>query len=56
MKREHDRDMSVSRRDMAVAMPASVAYARAEQFYNALRLYFFGFWFTRNPVRERCEI
>ncbi len=56
MKREYHRNMSASRRGMACAMPACVAYAGAEQFYNALRLRFFGFWFARNPIRERCEI
>lgn len=56
MKREYDRDLSASRRGMACAMPASIAYAGAEQFYNALRFNFFGFWFARRPIRERCEL
>ena len=56
MKREYDRILSASRRDMACAMPASIAYAGAGQFYNALRFYFFGFSFARRPIRERCEI
>ena len=56
MKREYDRMLSASRRDMACAMPDSTVYAVAEQFNNALRLYFFGFWFARRPIRERCEI
>ncbi len=54
MKREYDRILSASRRDMACAMPACVAYTGAEQFYNALRFIFFGFWFARKPIRERC--
>ena len=56
MKREYDRMLSASRRDMGCAMPDSTVYAGAEQFNNALRLYFFGFWFARRPIRERCEI
>ena len=56
MKREYDRILSASRRDMACAMPACVAYTGAEQFNNALRFNFFGFWFARRPIRERCEI
>ena len=56
MKREYDRILSASRRDMACAMPASIAYPGAGQFNNALRFYFFGFWFLRRPIRERCEI
>ena len=56
MKREYDRDLSASRRGMACAMPASIAYVGAEQLNNALRFNFFGFWFARRPIRERCEI
>ena len=56
MKREYDRILSASRRDMACAMPACVACAGAEQLNNALRFNFFGFWFARRPIRERCEI
>ena len=41
MKREYDRILSASRRDMACAMPACVAYTGAEQFNNALRFNFF---------------
>ena len=56
MKREYDRNLSASRRDMACAMPASIAYPGAEQLNNALRFYFFGFWFARRPIRERYGI
>ena len=56
MKREYDRILSASRRDMACAMPAYVAYPRAGQLNNALRFNFFGFWLAKSPVRERCEI
>ena len=56
MKREYHRNMSASRRGMACAMPACVAYAGAGQFYNALRFNFFGFWFTRKPIRESYSL
>ena len=56
MKRACDRDLSASRRSMVCAMPASVAYPGAEQLNDALRFNFFGYWFMRKPIRERCEI
>ena len=56
MKREYDRVLSASRRGMACAMPASIVFAGAEQLNNALRFNFFGFWFARRPIRERCKV
>ena len=49
MKRECDRILSASRRDMACAMPASIAYAGAEQFNNALRFNFLAFGLREGP-------
>lgn len=56
MKREYGCNGSASCRDMACAMPACVACAGAEQLNNALRFNFFGFWFARRSIRERCRI
>lgn len=52
MKREYRSEMSVSRRDMACAMSTSDAIYSAARISNALRFNFFGFWFTKIPVRE----
>ena len=52
MKREYRPERSVSRRDMACAMSASDAIYSAERIDFALRFSFFGFWFTKIPVRE----
>ena len=56
MKREHRPELSVSRRDMACAMSRCNAIESAERIDFALRFNFFGFWFARRPIRERCEI
>ena len=52
MKREYRSEISVSRRDMACAMSTSDAIYSAARISNALRFNFFGFWFTKIPVRE----
>ena len=52
MKREYRLELSVSRRDMACAMSRCDAYDSAVRFSNALRFNFFGFWFTKIPIRE----
>ena len=52
MKRENRPELSVSCRDMACAMSASNAIYSAARISNALRFNFFGFWFTKTPVRE----
>lgn len=52
MKREYRPEMPVSRRDMACAMSVSNAIDCAVRISNALRFNFFGFWFTKIPVRE----
>ena len=52
MKREYRPEWSVSRCDMACAMSRCNAIESAERIDFALRFNFFGFWFTKIPVRE----
>lgn len=52
MKRETRSELSVSRPDMACAMSRCNAIESAERIDFALRFNFFGFWFTKTPVRE----
>ena len=52
MKRAYRPEWSVSRHDMACAMSVSNAIYSAARFSNALRFNFFGFSFTKIPVRE----
>ena len=56
MKREYRPERSVSRCDMARAMSRCNAINSAVRFSNALRFNFFGFWFTRKPIRESYSL
>ena len=56
MKREHRHELSVSRRDMACAMSRCNAHDSAARFSNALRVCFFGWWYTELPVRESYSL
>ena len=52
MKRETRSELSVSRPDMACAMSRCNAIESTERIDFALCFNFFGFWFTKTPVRE----
>ena len=52
MKRDDRRCLISSRGDMAPAMSVTFAMNSAVRFDYALRFAFFGFWFTKIPIRE----
>ena len=53
MKRSRN-GMNESRRDTVRILSVAYAHLSAVRFYNALRFYFYAFFFAAIPIRGNC--